>query len=385
MKPWVPFTLIALCAATPAFSWGPSLDRDEISSSTQFGSSFLLQTLSVNRHFNVKPDTHNEYFVEKQDAVPRKRSPEEEQQDIEKARDSLNLSWMLGYAYYRSGAPTQTSTTATYDDTHAFAFGLSLGLSRRASASIMGTYQTLPSESYDQGMGEFAFRYIIPLNAESGVNENEDNAEAYYVSKYQDLNREHLPAGSRYPHISLGILGGYYKNTKRPMSTPRSTSEQTLTSNELMNINSAGPEFVLSLNPLLYFKLKMTYYAYDRGPQGFLQDTTVIGGVRPKSNLAVADMEGTLPLLMVFPMQTASASTGLNLGRQVAGRFGITYATFRSTGFTGAGIIDNTISLGGIIDFYLSRGWKLGGSLDVTNGANSYRQAVAGINLGYSL
>jgi hypothetical protein len=305
----------------------------------------------------------------------------------------MDLSWFLGYAFYQTSAFDPVSNAQVTDSAHSFKIGLNWELAQRVNFVAGGGYELIPAENYSQGIFELAFTYTIPLTRECPFDESQNDAEQYYVAKakYDDCPKH--GAKDRYPNIELGILGNYNEHTKSPTSSGRAAGATNSTVSPLgsdtqLNEASSGPQIVLHLNRSLSFKGKLLIYIYDNPPANILQYTT-IGSFRPKANLAVAEMQDTTPILLVFPKRTLSGGLNLRLEDSLNLQAELAYSSWDATttlnsSSVAAGLVSSTISFGAILDFAFTQRWKASGSLDFTSGTG-YSVTTIGLGLAYGL
>ena len=158
----------------------------------------------------------------------------------------------------------------------------------------------------------------------------------------------------------------------------------TLPGDQQLNEAASGPQLGLNVNQFLDFKAKMLFYIYDNPPAPFLQNTT-IGGFRPKANLAVADLQDTTPILLVFPKRSVDVSMGIHWGQGFRLLSEMSYSTWDAIldGGSGGSGLDN-IFRGRSLDFAFAQRWKADGTMDLTTG-NGTAHLRAALESAYAL
>lgn len=374
-------TLIAFYSLS-AYAWGPGVDNDLIGTQTQFSSNFFLQTISATGHFGVSSDRANSYFL-MQERPELKSSALQKDRAQAIAHEQSDLSWFLGYAFYQSSAFVPSLNAQVNDAAHSFKIGMDWELVQRANIIASGGYELIPAENYSQGFFQLALTYTIPLTDECPFDESPVDAEQYYINKNKYEECPKHGAKDRYPNLELGVVGSYELHTKSPTTSGR-LAGSTLPGDQQLNEAASGPQLGLNVNQFLDFKAKLLFYIYDNPPAPFLQNTT-IGGFRPKANLAVADLQDTTPILLVFPKRSVDVSMGIHWGQGFRLLSEMSYSTWDASSTVAAvGQVSTTFSVGGVLDFAFAQRWKADGTMDLTSG-NGYRAFTGGVGISYAL
>jgi hypothetical protein len=381
MIAWALLFLTAIFSHS-AEAFGPNVDTDQIATSFQLGSQFMLQSVSVNKHFTVRDDAPNSYFVlqENPQLADMKMSAAEQEKYDKDQRDLLNLAWMLGYLYYSS------SSNQVYDEAHAIEIGLAWEAAKMFDFTVAGAYQVMPAENFSQGIFNLDFEFTIPLKAQPAPPQLEgatDDAEAYYVNKAIEADLPKNYPKDRFPNFKIGVLANFYRGTKSQTSSGRVVGS-TIGGDQQMNEAASGPNLTLNFNRKFYIHADYLLYYYDTSPTGFLGNFT-IGPIRRKADLAVASLEGTQAFLLNYPNRSLDASFGYRFNNRSGLRVGGSYSTYNATSNGGGGYLTSTFALAGMVDFVVGRRWKLGVLADVTLGTASYSAGTGGLTLGYAL
>jgi hypothetical protein len=386
------WALIFLSAIFPslAFAFGPTVEADQAGTSLQVGSNFFLQTVSVNKHFSVRTDKPNSYFLqqERPDLEEMKKASGEREKDQQIQRQLLNLSWMLGYAYYRSSANDPVSGTFIYDEAHAVELGLAWEAGKVFDITASGAYQVLPAENYSQGIYGITMDYTFPLSSIPDTSEPATNpmseSEAYYVNKARDAEKPHIPAVDRFPNLKVGYQAQFQEHTKSATTSGRSAGVGL--PDTTLNVALSGLEATLNFSRTVKLRLDWMVYLYDNTPAGFLANTT-IGAFRQKLDLGIAELEGTTQFLLNFPKRSLNGTLTTWLDPSVKLDLILHYASYDATSTIGAGTISSTVDGAGFLSWAFSDRWKLGGALDVTlgSGVGNSTSATGGVSLGYAL
>ena len=386
MIAWI---LLLLSAIFPALSFayfGPTVDTDEISTSAEISDSFFLQSVVAKNHF-THGETEPTYLLDEttHQQVEKHVLGENRRQEQLRQLELLNLSWMLGYAYYRSSGHDPTTGNLIADEAHALKLGLAWEAGGIFDLEGAVSYQVMPAENYSQGIFDLNAAYTIPLESEhvETVEGSSQDASVYYQNQELAQNQVSIPAVRRFPNIRIGLRNQIQVHTKSATSGGR-TAGSTLTSDQTLNVSVSGPELLFRIDPRLSFRLAAMFYFYSDSPSTLLSDTT-IGGNRTKTDIAIADSDGTLPYLLFFPSRTVVGSGTYWFDREVNSSLILEGATYSPTGSAGAGLLTFTFSTGVKIDWVFAPRWKAGVVGDFTVGNNSYGEGTGGVKLGFAL
>ncbi len=280
-----------------------------------------------------------------------------------------DMSWFLGYNYYRSSGSNNSTGESASDDAHTVKLGFALDL--EDSFDMIGSvaYQVLPEENFSQGIFEFDGSYFVSLAKEKkGEKIEGDDAESFYLRKAKEQEEVKYPAKDQFPHLKLGLHFMFAEDRKSatPVSSGR-IEGLGLPSDVVLNMAGSGPYIGLALNRFLSFKLALLVYYYDTSVYGFLHPYTTIGMYRPQEGLALADLNDTTALLMTYPFRTITGSMNFQTGIKTNLSVALQHATY----FGSIGGADTT-SLGGILTQTINSKVKLGGQLDYTGGGGGF-------------
>jgi hypothetical protein len=342
-----------------------------------FGSNYFLQTVSV------RGAVHVDGYSADDDAATMLGGAEAKTNDyrrlmIDQHQFASTLTWMLGYAYYNSGA-LDAANEQVNDESHSFKLGVAWDVSRRFDLIASITYQIIPVENYTQGVGELRMGYTFSL-ADKPKHEEivGDDAEAFYLRQQQRENEVVTPAKDSFPNIRVGFNATFTSQDKSPTTSGRALGENNPT-DIFLNQAGSGPDLTFALNSKLRFRFEMLLYYYDTSPSTFLEENTTIGEFRPRAGLAIADIEDTTALLLTFPYRSFTEEVTFDLTPTTR----IDAALQQSTYFATTGY-PLTNSVGGVISQKFSSKLRGGLALDMTN-STSYTEVVGGFSLGYDL
>jgi hypothetical protein len=379
-----PFAL----ATTGAFS--PGFESRGLNTSGVFGSDYFLQTLAARGRFSVSSSTPEEGSTSMLGGVEGKARNTRQLLDEEGQDFVSDITWMLGYAYYRSGAPDPATGSDVFDDSHAFRFGIAWDIARTFDLIASVTYQVLPAENYSQGVFELNLGYTISLAPKPNRKEIPgDDARAYYLRKAQQEDEIVYPPKQKYPHLRIGALVMFSHHTKspndldsgRPLGTP-----PLQTTDENLNQAGSGPEISFALNPKLEFRANALFYYYDAQIDqlnAFLGKTT-IGLYRKRSGLALASIDDTTALLLTFPYRSFTQSMVYRFTPKTLFEGAIQESTYSgSVGNQYTQWGDMTYSFAGKLSQMLSKKVRVGVEGDYTTASN-FQEFVGGFNLGYA-
>jgi hypothetical protein len=375
------FVGVLVFVSSPAFAvtggFAPGFDANGFSADTLFGNDFVETSLVGRGRFHVSPNNPDTVDLSQGRSADHRELSEDSAESL-----YTDMTWMLGYNYYRStGINTLTGEEAS-DDSHSVRLGFALDLGDAFDALASVTYQVLPDENFSQGLFDFDLGYSVSLAKKSQlVKVVGDDAEAYYLRKAKQQEELKYPAKDQFPNLKIGFHFMFSQDRKSKTTSGRVEGE-TLTSDELLNMAGSGPYLGFALNRFLSFKLALLIYYYDVNVHDFLGQTT-IGSYRPQEGLAIADLDDTTPILLTYPYRSVTGSmtfqTGIKTNLQVA----LQHATY----FASIGGADTT-SIGGILSQTISSTLKLGGQIDETLGGGGFNGGsatgvTAGVTLGY--
>jgi hypothetical protein len=342
-----------------------------------FGNNYFLQTVVA------RGNVHVDGYAAEDNAATMLGGAEAKTNDyrrlmIDQHQFVSTLTWMLGYAYYRSGGKDSFGDQVD-DESHAFKLGVAWDVARAFDVTLAAAYQIIPVENYSQGYGELRLGYTFSL-ADKQTHEEivGDDAEAFYLRQAQRESEVVTPAKDTYPNLRVGGNFVFTHQDKSPTTSGRSAGAG-LTNDVTLNQAGSGPDLTFALNSKLRFRFEMLIYYYDNNPQAFLSNNTTIGETRPRAGLAIADIEDTTPLLLTFPYRSFTEEITIDLTPTTR----IDAALQQSTYFATTGY-PLTNSVGGVISQKLSTKLRVGGALDLTN-STSYSELVGGFSLGYDL
>lgn len=346
-----------------------------------FGSNYFLQTVAA------RGSIHVDGYSADDDATTMLGGAEAKTNDyrrlmVDQHQFVSELTWMVGYAYYRSGASDPLlSGEQVNDDSHAVRLGIAWNVSKTFDITASGTYQMIPAENYSQGIFEINAGYTISLASRPTHEEIiGDDAEAFYLREAQKENEVVMPAQESFPNIRLGGDFVFTQQDKGPTAQGRFPGSPGGNSSDVyLNQAGSGPEVTLALSRNLRFRFEFLLYYYDTDVQSFLVQNTTIGEFRPRAGLAVADIEDTTPLLMTFPYRSFTEGFTLDLTSTTR----IDGAVQESTYFATTGY-PLTVSVGGTLNQKFSNKLRGGAAIDVSS-STGYTELVAGFSLGYNL
>jgi hypothetical protein len=344
-----------------------------------FGSNYFLQTVSA------RGSVHVSGYSADDDAATMVGGAEGKSNDyrrlmVDQTPFVSELTWMLGYAYYESGASDPLlGGEQVNDEAHAIRLGVAWNVSRTFDVEASGTYQVIPVENYSQGIFDIRGGYTISLAEKPHHDEIiGDDAEAYYLRQAQRAAEVVAPPQDSFPNIRIGGSFVFTQQDKGPETTTGRVGVG-LTSDVYLNQAGSGPDITFALNKQLKFKFEFLLYYYDTNVQNFLVQNTTIGEFRPRAGLAVANIEDTTPLLLTFPYRSITESFTYDLSPSTRINGALQQSTYFAT--TGYPL---TNSIGGTISQKLSKKLRAGGALDFT-ASTGYSELVGGFSLGYDL
>jgi hypothetical protein len=378
---WTAVTILVLFVSSQqAFanssSFSPEFETG-IDTMGVFGSNYFLQTVSARGSVHVPGYSADDGASMLGGA---EASGDYRKLMNEKSQFVSDLTWMLGYAYYLSGASDPLmSGEQINDESHAFRLGFAWNIAKTFDIEASGTYQIIPVENYSQGLFELRGGYTISLAGKPRHDEIVgDDAEAYYLRQAQRAAEVVNPPQESFPNIRIGGSVVFTQQDKSPETTSGRVGTG-LTSDVYLNQAGSGPDITFALNDKLKFRFEFLLYYYDTNVQDFLVKNTTIGAFRPRAGLAVANIEDTTPLLLTFPYRSMTESFTYDLSPTTR----IDGAVQQSTYFATTGY-PLTVSVGGTINQKLTKKLRVGGALDFTS-STGYSELVGGFSVGYDL
>jgi hypothetical protein len=371
-------TIAQAHAVTGAFE--PGFDANGLSGSGLVGNNYFLTSIVGRGRFHVSPNN-----PDTMDPSVGRTSDHRELSEDSATSLYTDMTWMLGYNYYRSSGSNPTTGEGASDDAHTFRLGFALDLGDAFDMLASGSYQLIPEENYSQGILDVDLGYFISLAKETrGVKVEGDDAESFYLRKEKEQQQVIRPAKVVFPSIKVGLHFLLAQERKSP-DDPNSgrVDSAKLQGDALLNVAGSGPYVTYNFSKLLSFKMAFLVYYYDTNVQQFLSYTT-IGNFRPQEGLALADMDDTTLLLMTFPSRSFTGTLNFQLTSETSIRAALQEATY-SISIGGA----PTTSVGAILTQQINQRIKLGVQLDETaggggvNGNSNAVGAVGGVTLGY--
>jgi hypothetical protein len=371
-----PFLAPGASAFTGSFA--PGFDANGLNADSLFGNDYVMGSIVGRGRLHVSPNNP--------DTVDKSEGRTNDHRELsEDSATSLytDMTWFLGYNYYRSSGNNNLRAETASDDAHTVKLGFALDLDDSFDMIGSASYQVLPEENFSQGTFEFDGAYFLSLAKEKqGEKIEGDDAESYYLRKAKEQEVVKYPAKDQYPHLKLGLHFMFSQDRKSTTTSGRVEGTQ-LTSDALLNMAGSGPYIGLALNRFISFKLALLVYYYDTSVYGFLFPNTTIGMFRPQEGLALADLNDTTPILLTYPFRSVTGSMNFQTGIKTNLSVALQHATY----FGSIGGADTT-SIGGILTQTINSKVKLGGQLDYTGGGGGFggtsaTGVVAGVTAAY--